>query len=227
MEDVPRQDLRSAVKRLLVVDAAAIAAMLAISAWAWTKIPDGQRIAVHWGANGQPNGFMGKTAGLLWMPGLALFVSLLMLGFLLIPRMEIVRSMKAYVAVGTTILAVFLGIHIVAVLAAMGRQFNVPAMVLTLMGAMFVVIGNYFPKMQRNRWMGVRTPWTRSSEYCWDKTHRLASRLFIGLGLLFIAIAWIGINPVWTSAIVLTGILGVTLAVYIYSYVVWIIAPDR
>lgn len=221
MEDSPRQGVRSAVRRLLLTDAVAIAAMLILSAWAWTRIPPDKLIAVHWGAAGQPNGFVGKTAGLLWMPVVAVFVSAIMLAFLLIPKFEAVRSMKAYVAVATAVLAVLLGLHVMAVLAAVGQKFNMPAMVLTITGIMLIVIGNYFTKMRRNRWMGVRTPWTRASDSVWDKTHRLASRLFIGLGLLLIVMAWTGLDMILQGTIMLTGILGVTLAVYIYSYIVW------
>lgn len=221
MEDTPRPNLSSAVKDLLISDFVAIAAMLLVSAWAWNKIPAGKLIPVHWGASGQPNGFATKTAGLLWMPGVALFISAIMLAFLLIPRREVVRSMKAYVAIGRTMLGLLFCTHLIAVLATIGWKLNMPALVLTLTGTMLIIIGNYFPKMRRNRWMGVRTPWTRASDYVWDKTHRLASRLFIGLGLVLVVIGWTGLNPIVTGSIMLVGILGVTAAVYIYSYVVW------
>lgn len=227
MENTSRPDLGPAVKRLITIDLAAIVAMLVVSAWGWIQIPEGARIAVHWGAYGQADQFMGKVPGLLWIPGLALFVSLLMLAFLLVPRFEFVRSMKAYVAVATSVLALLLGFHAVAVLSAAGHQFNAPAIVLTLVGAMLIAIGNYFPKMRRNRWMGVRTPWTRASDYCWDKTHRLAGRLFIGYGLLLVLIAWSGMSPVWQGGIALTGVFGVILVVYVYSYLVWAKNPGK
>lgn len=221
MENEPQRDLGRPVKRLVTIESIAIGAMLLVSAWAWTRIPAGGKIAVHWGAAGQPDQFMGKTWGLLWMPIVAAAVSLLMLGFLVIPRTQVVRSMKAYAAVATAILAVLLGFHVVAVLAAVGWNIDMPAVVMTLVGSMFIVIGNYFTKMRRNRWMGVRVPWTRASEQCWDKTHRFASRLFIALGLLLIVIAWMGLSYGVQGTTALGGLFGVIIAIYAYSYVIW------
>lgn len=227
IEDTSRPDLLPAARRLLIIESVALLAMLAVSAWGWMRIPASTPIAVHWGAAGQPNQFVGKAVGLFWMPGLAFAVSLLMLAFLMIPKLEAVRSMKAYIAVATSVLALLLSLHVITVLAAAGQRMNMPLIVLTLVGAMFIVIGNYFPKMRRNRWMGVRTPWTRASEYCWDKTHRFAAWMFIGLGLALIVLAWSSLNIIITSGLVLFGILAVTLVVYIYSYVVFITNPDK
>lgn len=54
MENEPRQDLRDAVRRLIAIDVVAIGAMLAVSAWAWTKISAGQLIPIHWASRGSP-----------------------------------------------------------------------------------------------------------------------------------------------------------------------------
>ena len=53
-------------------------------------------------------------------------------------------------------------------------------------GVLFVIIGNYLPKCRLNYTMGIRTPWTLSSEENWNKTHRLGGKLWVAAGLLIV-----------------------------------------
>lgn len=49
--------------------------MFAIALWTISELPAGAQIAVHWGGDGEPNGWMGKWPGLLFIPVLAILVS--------------------------------------------------------------------------------------------------------------------------------------------------------
>ena len=51
---------------------------------------------------------------------------------------------------------------------------------------MFLVIGNYLPKVKQNWYLGIKLPWTYADEENWNKTHRLAGKLWFVGGLLFI-----------------------------------------
>jgi uncharacterized membrane protein len=53
-----------------------------------------------------------------------------------------------------------------------------------------IILGNYFFSVRPNFFIGVRTPWTLESETVWLKTHRLAAKLFMGIGLIGVVIAW-------------------------------------
>ncbi|QSO50020.1 SdpI family protein [Alicyclobacillus mengziensis] len=39
--------------------------------------------------------------------------------------------------------------------------------------------------------MGIRTPWTLSSEECWTRTHRFGGQLGIPTAILIILLAWV------------------------------------
>jgi uncharacterized membrane protein len=80
-------------------------------------------------------------------------------------------------------------------------------------------------KLPRNGVAGARTPWTLSSELSWQKTNRLAARVFIGTGLATIAAAFAG--PVIAFSLLMTGIVGGSIFCVIYSYVVWKSDPDK
>ena len=58
---------------------------------------------------------------------------------------------------------------------------NMMKIIPTLVGVLFMIMGNMMPKFKSNFYMGIKNPWTLSSEEVWNKTHRLAGILwFIG-----------------------------------------------
>jgi uncharacterized membrane protein len=63
---------------------------------------------------------------------------------------------------------------------------------------LFVVMGNYMPKTRASFMFGVRTPWTLSSDMAWERTHRLAGRLFMVAGVLGFAGAFL-LNGIWLA----------------------------
>ena len=56
---------------------------------------------------------------------------------------------------------------------------------------MFLLI--VIPRVRRNRWVGVRTPWTLASDRVWTETHRLAAYLFVATGVLGLLSILIGL----------------------------------
>ena len=204
-----------------------ITLLLAISVYGWVKIPAGQQIPVHWGIDGTPDRYGGKAEGLLMMPGLAIFLTAL---FAFLPRIDprrknLIRSQKAYITIWAGALVLLLLIHLLVVLSVMGWAANVGKIVPAAVGILFIVIGNYLPKTQSNFYVGIRTPWTLSSNLSWYKTHRLAGRLFILLGLiLFGGLFFQSQLWVWVLIVSLVAML-VVLAVY--SYLVWKDDPEK
>lgn len=61
----------------------------------------------------------------------------------------------------------------------------------TAYGIMFMLIANVLPRLRPNWWVGIRTPWTLSSEASWNRTHRLAGQLGIPIGTVIIILAWV------------------------------------
>jgi uncharacterized membrane protein len=74
--------------------------------------------------------------------------------------------------------------------------------------------------------MGVRTPWTLSSELSWTRTHRLAGRLFALVGVLALLVAVTGI-PELIFAVIGGGTIVTVVVVVVYSYLVWRDDPER
>ena len=51
-------------------------------------------------------------------------------------------------------------------------------------GLLFMVIGNYLPKVKQNNTIGIRVIWTLQDEENWNATHRFSGKLWMALGIL-------------------------------------------
>jgi uncharacterized membrane protein len=207
---------------------AAVAVMAALSAWAWPKIPSNAHVAVHWGLGGQANGYTGRLGALLRLPLVMLGLGALLAVLPLIDprRPNLLRSSRAYNAIWIGLAALLTGLHAVIVLEAAGHRLPVTSLLTGATGVLFMVIGNYLPKLRSNWFAGLRTPWTLSSERSWLRSHRLAGRLFVALGLLVLLLAPFASSQV--QVVTLAAGLGVVTAVTVtYSWWVWRTDPAR
>lgn len=214
---------------MLIFSVVVVLATLVVSAWAWGQIPDGAEIPIHWGLDGQPNGYAPKAIGLLILPAMVAAVAAI---FAAIPRFEprranLERSVKPYGAMWIAVVTLLGLIHLLTVGVALGAQLDVARLALLGVGAVFVVIGNYLPKVRPNYLMGIRTPWTLASDLSWVKTHRVGGRVFVLEGLLLMAIGLILPNPVVLAAAVIGAIVLMLVVVVGYSYRVWKVDPGK
>lgn len=220
----------------LIVSAITVALMAGISIWAGGQLP-ADNIPVHWNAEGIPDRFSDKREALflLWLlPGSALFGALV---FALLPQIEPMRdnlfkSRKAYNAVWITTQLLFLGIHGgIAYMMIIGsgqemRSNEFVRFVIAGTGILFIIMGNYLPKTRQNWFLGIRTPWTLSSEVTWEKTHRLAGRLFLIVGFICLISAFI-VDGIGLVFVVTGASVGTALVSAVYSYLVYRNAPDK
>ena len=91
---------------------------------------------------------------------------------------------------------------------------------------LFVLLGNYLGKSHPNWFAGVRTPWTLSSDYAWEKTHRWAGRLFVLTGFGTLA-AWLTTDERTTILVMIVAITITALASVALSYFFWRNDPER
>lgn len=214
---------------MILYSLAVVAAMFALSAWAWTQLPDGASVPIHWGIDGRVDGYAPKAIGLLMLPVITAVIA----GMLaVIPRFEprranLERSVKAYGATWIAVVTLLGLVHALAVAVALGATLDVARLVLIGTGGLFVVIGNYLPTVRPNYLMGIRTPWTLASDLSWVKTHRVGGRLFVILGLALAVLGLIGPSPE-LLAIAIGGAIAIEIVVvFVYSYRVWKVDPGR
>jgi uncharacterized membrane protein len=209
-------------KKMLCLSGLALLITLAITVWAWGKIPAEGQVPIHWNIRGEVDAYGSKEVALLLAPGILVLFTIL-LTFL--PRIEprwnnLQQSLKAYQIVWGLLITFFVILHVITVWAALGYTLNINMVMACVMGVLFLVIGNYLGKIRSNFMFGIRTPWTLSSELAWNKTHRLGGWLFFLTGLLVFVSGFVG-NGALTMGILLAGILGSIVLLFGYSYAVW------
>lgn len=196
-----------------------VAAMFVAAALAWPNVPDS--IPVHFGPSGEPNRYGGKFEGLLVLPLIALAV-LVLLKFL--PKIDPMRAHYGQFAIAynVIILAIeaFMALLYAAILATMfNLGVNVASVIIILVGLLFVAIGAVIDQVRPNWFVGIRTPWTLSSERAWIATHRAGRPVFIGMGIVLVISGLIQARWTLYAAISLC-VLGVV-GLLAYSYLAW------
>ena len=212
----------------LIVSLLIVAAMAGLSAWAWPPVPETARIAIHWDANGVANGFAGKEQALLMLPAISLGLIVLLGAIPSIEprRFNLAASAKFYKAAWVGVIAILALAHTAIVLTALHVVVDIPHTVLPATALLFIVIGNYLGKTRSNFFAGIRTPWTLSSDYSWEKTHRLTGRLFVLAGAATL-VASFALTAKIAAEIMIAGVLASAVVGVIASYVYWRRDPSR
>jgi uncharacterized membrane protein len=196
-----------------------IAAAVVASAIVYPKLPE--TIPTHWNMDGQPDGWSSRAFGAWITPVILLGMWAL---FRLLPAIDprganYAKFGGAFEAIIDSLMLFLLGMHIVLLRAGLGYPVQIERIVPFGVGVLLIVIGNLLPRCRPNWFVGIRTPWTLSSDRVWEKTHRFGGRLFVAAGFLIAIAALFRVQ--WVHVVLVTSILLATGAVLIYSYLEW------
>ncbi|WP_368895414.1 SdpI family protein [Priestia megaterium] len=176
---------------------------------------------IHWGANGEADGFATKVNAMILTVGIMVLIYFI-IAFVprIDPRKENYKYFsKTYNIVLNAVLLLFFFVNMSTILQGLG--YNVPmAYIAPIMaGLVFIIIGNYLQRVRSNYFMGIRTPWTLSNETVWKKTHRLSGKLFFIGGLLILISAFL---PDGYKSVIMWGSIVLCVAIpYLYSYLAY------
>ncbi len=200
---------------LTMILAAALAGLLL-----WSRLPD--PMASHWNANDQVNGYIPRFWGVFLMPLVTLGMFLL---FMLIPNIDplkanIAKFRGVFNVFITCIVGFMLYIHALTLLWSLGyTSFGMSKAMLPALGLLLILIGNVMRQAKRNWFIGIRTPWTLSSDTVWDKTHQLGAILFMISGALALLGEFFGgMTALWFFFIPL---MSSTVFLLVYSYILY------
>ena len=196
-----------------------IAFAIVFSLSVFDRLPE--QMASHWNTANQVDGYMSRFWGAYLMPIVSIGVLVL---FLIIPSIDplkanIAQFREYFNAFITLIVAFMVYMHILTMIWNLGNdQFNMGVAMLPALGLIFVFAGIMMRQAKRNFFIGIRTPWTLSSDYVWEKTHQAGSTLFIASGILALLGAFFTDQAIW---FILGPVLGSTLFLFVYSYVLY------
>ncbi|WP_310876755.1 SdpI family protein [Priestia megaterium] len=176
---------------------------------------------IHWGANGEADGFATKINAMILTVGIMVLIYFI-IAFVprIDPRKENYKYFsKTYNILLNAVLLLFFFVNMSTILQGLG--YNVPMSYIApiMAGLVFIIIGNYLQRVRSNYFMGIRTPWTLSNENVWKKTHRLSGKLFFIGGLLILISAFL---PDGYKSVIMWGSIVLCVAIpYLYSYLAY------
>jgi uncharacterized membrane protein len=199
---------------LLIVAAAFIA-----SAVVYPRLPE--RIPTHWNLAGQPDDWSNRIWG-AWVLPIFLFGMWALVQVL--PRIDprganYAKFGGAFEGIIVSVMLFMLALHLVTLRASLGYPVQMQRVMPIGVGVLFIVIGNLLPRARPNWFVGIRTPWTLSSDRVWEKTHRFGGRVFVAGGILITIAGFLLVQ--WAHAVLFTVVLLCAASVLIYSYLEW------
>lgn len=148
-----------------------------------------ERMASHWNVRGEVDGYLPKFWGLFLIPFILLGLVLI---FISIPRIdplkENIEKFRKYYDIFIIIFFIFMfSIYSQVILWNLDIKISPNANIPIGLGLLFFYIGILCENSKQNWFIGIRTPWTLSSERVWEKTHKLGGKLFkmTGISALF------------------------------------------
>ena len=200
---------------LLMILGATVAGLLL-----WNRLPD--PMASHWNINDQADGYMSRTWGVFLMPLITLGMFVL---FLVIPSIDplqanIAQFRGAFNLFIVLIIAFLIYLYGLTLAWNLGyTSFRMSSALLPALGLLFIFIGFMMRQARRNFFIGIRTPWTLSSDTVWNETHRVGAVLFMISGALaFLGGFFGGTVAFWMMFVPL---IGSTLFLLVYSYLLY------
>ena len=203
-------------KKLLILTSLLTLLPIPLGLLLWNKFPE--TMAIHWGITGQADGYASPNLVVFGLPLLMLAFHWLCAFFTARDKGNVGRNQKMFRLV-LWIIPIISNLSLLGLYAlALDVKFSPVAWTVVPMGLLFAVMGNYMPKTRMNSTMGIKVPWTYSSEANWNATHRFAGKVWVIGGVL---VMLCGVLPhLWAvgSMIIFTVVLCVLPIVYSYRF---------
>lgn len=174
-------------KKTEALPLAIIGAAWAAAGYFYAHFPE--QVANHWNFAGHPDAYAGKLQGAIAIP---ILLSAMYAMFLALPMLDPKKDRysdfeKVYLGIRGATLGLLAAVYGMTGLYNLGYPIQVGYATSFLVGLLMIVMGNYMGKIKKNWFVGIKTPWTLSSENVWNKTHRAGGWAFVAFGLATMA----------------------------------------
>lgn len=180
----------------------------------YDRLPE--EIATHFGIDGNPNGYSSRLFAVI---GLPLVVTLIQTVYCITTNLfrknkDMNRAEKVIRFLFPTMLY---ALQIFLLMYAMGKATDIMTFIGVIETVMFLMLGNYLPKVRRTTFFGIRTPHTLTNEEVWDRTHRFAGVLYViaGISCMILTVTGMHLVPLLVLLVITIGI------PYIYSEILY------
>ena len=173
----------------------------------WNQLPD--TVVTHWGADNQPDGYSSKAG----LPAILLATHLIcIIATNIDPKAKNINNKMFSVVIW---ICPFISIVTCAMVYGynLGYQFDMGFFSSLLIGVLYIILGNFIPKIKQNYTIGFRIPWALNNSDNWYHTHRFGGKCMVIGGIALLATS--PFENVWVLLVV--AIIPCILPV-IYSY---------
>ena len=181
----------------------------------WDRLPE--NIATSFGWNGEITGYSSKMFAVVGLPVMLTFVNLIcIIATNADPRRKNINNKVFSVVIGIVpVCSLLCGICIYA--NALGYKISVESIMPVFMGVLFFVLGFILPKCKQNYTIGIKLPWTLHDEENWNKTHKLAGKLWIYGGIIMIVSGLFNLTFIFVTIIFALVIIPTVYSFLIYK----------
>src|SRR5205809_537159 len=160
---------------------------VALSLWAYPRLPPS--VVTHWSLNGTPDGYSSRLWALAIIPVMLVIMTVI---FNVLPKIDprhenYVKFLSSYWLIANAVIVFLLVAHGLIIAAGLGFSIKIDRLMPLGIGLLFVFLGNFLTRVEPNWFVGIRTPWTLSSDTVWRKVHRTAGWLFVIAGVVIAA----------------------------------------
>lgn len=182
----------------------------------WNKLPE--QMVTHWGADGEVNGWSSRNFAVFGLPVFLLFVHWFCVFCTAKDPKNKNQSNKIYSIVLWICPLVSLVTNGMIYATALGETLKPDFVVYMLVGLIFIIIGNYFPKCKQNYTIGVRIKWTLENEENWNATHRFSGKVWVAGGILLMVCSFLPENISLYTFMAIAIVLSILPVGYSYYY---------
>jgi len=181
----------------------------------YNKLPE--VMPIHFDISGNPDGYASRFFAVFGLPTSLLLVHLLVWFMLSQDPKRYNQYPVMITIVRYTIPTLSILINTFVYLKVWGYRIDISFLIMILVGVLFILIGNYMPKVKQNYTMGIRTPWTLNSERNWIKTHRFGGVMFVMMGFGMMILAFFKKSSVFLLMLIIVPVV----LIYMYSYIIY------
>jgi uncharacterized membrane protein len=203
-------------KKIIITIIAILILSFVVSLYFYPQMPD--KMATHWNARGEVDGYMSKFLGTFLLPFVMIGLALLFIFIPVIdPLKENIKKFRKYYDWFIVFFLIFmLSIQMHIILWNTGIQISPNVIMPAGIALLFFYIGILCENAKRNWFIGIRTPWTLSSDRVWEKTHKIGGKLFKIAGI----IAFMGVFfRNYAVFFILIPVILAAVYVVVYSYI--------
>lgn len=156
-----------------------------IGIFIWDKLPES--IPTHFNFRGEADDYSSKTVVVYGMPVFLMVIHIITVAIMIVGDKKKISD-KIFGIMLYLIPFVSLVVICLCYIKALGEDVNVISVSLFVLGVVFLVIGNYLPKVKQNYALGVRLKSTMESRRNWEATNRFTGWMMCINGLGFIVL---------------------------------------